>query len=131
MFDNLLHLIASFDLISPVMAMIQNVANGPSHTFLIPENCGWSGRKIEHLLRSHSVKTWGLMIINRLLRITVRLEQAHWAQYLLEREGIPIEYGVLDERTTRALRPAQKHDHTSPSGILDHWLDKLESLLDL
>ena len=131
MYDNLLHLIASFDLISPVMATIQNVANGPSHTFLIPENCGWSGRKIEHLLRSHGVKTWGLMIINRLLRITVRLEQSRWAQYLLEREGIPIEYGVLDERTTQALRPAQKHDHTGPSDVLDHWLDKLESLLDL
>jgi len=130
-FDGLLHLLASFDLISPVLAMIQNITNGPSHTFLIPEDCGWSGRRIEHLLRSHGVKTWGLMIINRKLRITVRLAQARWAQYLLEREGIPIEYGVIDERIARAPRPTQENKHTSPSEIVDRWLDKLEDLLGL
>jgi hypothetical protein len=120
-----------FDWISPLVAMMQDIANGPSHTFFIPENCGWSGREIEHLLRRHGVATWGLMIVDHLIMLTVREAQAHWAQYLLEREGIPIEYGVLDERATQALRPAQKHDHTSPSDVLDRWLDKLESFLDL
>ena len=131
MIDDLLHLMASFDLISPVLAVIQNVANGPSHTFLIPEDCGWSGRRIEHLLRSHGVKTWGLMIINRMLRITVRRPQARWAQYLLEREGIPIEYGVIDERIDRAPRPAQANERTSPLETLDRWLDELEGFLGL
>lgn len=131
MIDDLLHLIASFDLISPVLAVIQNVANGPSHTFLIPEDCGWSGRRIEHLLRSHGVKTWGLMIINRMLRITVRQPQARWAQYLLERERIPIQYGLLDESTIRASRPVQKDKQTNPLETITRWFDKLADLLDL
>ena len=131
MLDDLLHLIASFDLLSPVLTMIQNVANGPSHTFLIPENCGWSGRQIEHLLRSHGVKTWGLMIINRKLRITVRQAQAGWAQYLLDRERIPIAYGVVDERTRRAARTPKKNSPTNLLDHLDQWLDKLENWLDL
>jgi len=131
MIDDLLHLIASFDLISPVLAVIQNIANGPSHTFLIPEDCGWSGRRIEHLLRSHGVKTWGLMIINRMLRITVRQPQARWAQYLLEREGIPIEYGMIDERTDRAPHSAREKERTSPLEILGRWLNELAGFLGL
>jgi hypothetical protein len=130
MIDTILHFIASFDLISPILAVIQNAANGPSHTFLIPEDCGWSGRRIEHLLRSHGVKTWGLMIINRMLRITVRQAQARWAQYLLDREGIPIQYGVLDESTGRTFRSAQKDDQAGPLETVTHWLDELAGLLD-
>jgi len=131
MLDTLLHLLASFDLISPVLAAIQNVINGPSHTFLIPEDCGWSGRRIEYLLNSYGVQPWGLMIINRMLRITVRQPQARWAQYLLEREGIPIAYGVLDRRPTHPPHPEKKGELTSLSNTLDRWLDKLESFLNL
>ena len=131
MIDDLLHLIASFDLISPILAVIQNSTNGPSHTFLIPEECGWSGRRIEHLLRSHGVEPWGLMIINRMLRITVRQAQARWTQYLLEREGIPLEYGVLDELTEQPLRPARDSERTGPFASLERWLDELASFLGL
>ena len=35
-----------FDWISPLVAIMQDIANGPSHTFFIPENCGWSGREV-------------------------------------------------------------------------------------
>jgi len=130
MLDSLLHLMASFDLIGPTLAIVQNIANGPSHTFLIPENCGWSGRQIEHMLRSHGIKTWGLMIIDRKLRITVRLAQARWAQYLLDREGIPVEYGAVDDQVTRTTRPAPKK-HTGIFEILDHCLDELANALGL
>ena len=131
MLDNLLHLMASFDLISPILAIAQNIANGPSHTFLIPENCGWSGRQIEHMLRRHGIKTWGLMIIARKLRITVRVAQARWAQYLLDREGIPVEYGTAYDQLTRTTRPAQRKKDTNALETLDHWLDELAKALGL
>lgn len=131
MLDRILEFGTIFDWISPILAGVQDIANGPSHTFFIPEDCHWSGREIASLLRSHGVKTWGHMTVNRTRMITMRLAQARWAQYLLEREGIPIEYGVIDERIARAPRPAQEDKHTSPFEIVDRWLDKLEDLLGL
>lgn len=131
MIDRILEFGTIFDWISPLIAEVQDIVNGPSHTFFIPEDCDWSGREITSLLRSHGVKTWGHMTVNRRRMITVRLAQARWTQYLLDRERIPIEYGVLDERPTRAAHPAQKDNRTSPFEMVDRWLDKLENLLDL
>ena len=131
MIDKLLEYGTIFDWISPLVAEIQDIANGPSHTFLIPEGCGWSGREIDNLLRNRGIKTWGLMIVDHLIMITVRQAQAWWAQTLLDREGIPIAYGVLDKRPTHPPHPARKADHTSLSDTLDRWLDKLESFLSL
>lgn len=102
MLDDILHLLASFDLISPICAILQNIANGPSHTFLIPEDCGWSGYQIDNLLKSYGIKTWGLMIVNRLIMVSVRLPQARWAQYLLRREKIPIANGAVPKKPRRS-----------------------------
>ena len=133
MLDSLLHLMASFDLIGPILAIIQNIANGPSHTFLIPENCGWSGRQIDDLLKGHGIKTWGLMIISRKIRITVRLAQARWAQYLLDREGIPVAYGVVGSQVERAARSVQRQrkKRTNLFEILERWLDQFVDALSL
>ncbi len=130
MLEKLLEFGTVFDWISPLIAEIQDRANGPSHTFLIPEACGWSGCGIEDLLRSHGIKTWGLMIVDHMILITVRLAQARWAQYLLERERIPIAYGALD-RSAKVGRPARKSKRASPFETLDGWLDELAAFLDL
>jgi len=71
------------------------------------------------------------MTVNRMRMITVRQAQARWAQYLLEREVIPIQYGVLDESAGRASRPAQKAHQAGPLETVTRWLDKLAALLDL
>lgn len=131
MLNKILELGTVFDWISPLIAEVQDIANSPSHTFLIPEDCGWSGYEIEQLLRRHGIKTWGLMIVDHMIMITVRLAQARWAQYLLDRERIPVEYGLFDGRTTRTSHPMQKDCHISPSEMLDHWVDKLGDLLGL
>lgn len=88
--DRAVEVLAATDVISPVLAAIQDVVNGPSHTFLIPYNCGWSGYEIASLLRSQGIETWGHMIVNRMIMITVRLPQARWAWGILAREGIPL-----------------------------------------
>ena len=81
-----------FDWISPVLAAAQDVVNGPGHTFLIPAYSGWSGREICKLLHDHGVETWGVMIppYSNTLMITVRQKQGRWADYLLQRSGVPL-----------------------------------------
>ena len=90
MLDKMTDIGRSFDWITPMLAQIQNIINGPSHTLLIPEASGWSGREIGRMLRRHGVKYWGMMIVKHTLMLTVRQKQARWADYLLQREGIPL-----------------------------------------
>lgn len=89
MSNKLLELGCCFDWISPVLAWIQDLRNGPSHTCLVPEDCSWSGREIQQLLQRHGIKVWGAMIVNRTIMLTVRAKQARYAQYLFDRHGVP------------------------------------------
>ena len=131
MFDKILEFGTVFDWISPLIAAVQDITNGPSHTFMMHENCGWSGRAIANTLRRHGVKTWGHMIVNHSIMITVRRKQARWAQYLLEREGIPIQYGLIAEKGATVSHPTRRAKHTKPVTKSSSWLDDLASLLDL
>ena len=86
--DALFDLGTMFDWISPTKAMVQDLANGPNHTFMIPQNCGWTGGEIAALLQRAGVKTWGHMIINGYIMITVR-ESDYWlASCLLDEVGL-------------------------------------------
>ena len=89
--DRFLEIGSMFDGISPTLAFFQDIFNGPSHTFLIPHDCGRSGREIETLLTGNGIRVWGQMIVNRTIMLTVRQTQARFAQYLLDRAGIPVE----------------------------------------
>ena len=130
MLDRLLAFGAVFDWISPLWAYIQDVLNGPSHTFLVPHDAGWSGREIERLLRQHGVHVWGLMIVDGLIMFTVRQAQARWAQYLLQRAGVPIAYGLLDETAPTASSAPEKPSSPPLDARIDAWLAKLDGLLD-
>jgi len=104
MLDRLLELGSAFDWITPLLAEIQDVAYGPSHTILIPEASGWSGREIGCMLREHGVRYWGLMIVNRTLMLTVRNQQALWADHLIQSAGIPLLNPISSAQATRIGR---------------------------
>jgi len=87
--EKLLEMGTVFDWISPTLSIVQDVANGPSHTFMIPQDCGWTGMEIANLLRRKGIKTWGHMIVNGTFMITVRGQQAEFANYLLQQAGLP------------------------------------------
>jgi hypothetical protein len=89
MLEELLELGTIFDWISPTLSVAQDLANGPSHTFLIPQDCGWTGMEIANLLRRRGIRTWGHMIVNSRFMITVRQPQAEFARYLLQQAGLP------------------------------------------
>ena len=131
MLDKILKFGTVFDWISPLIAGVQDLTNGPSHTFLITEDCGWSVREIANLLRRHGIKTWGHMIVNHQIMITVRKQQAQWAQYLLDREGVPVEYGLLPTRNGQVSHPARKASDADPLEKVFGWLDDLANSLDL
>ena len=138
MLNKLLEFGSVFDWISPLTAEVQDRVNGPAHTFMIPDDCGWSGFEIEHLLKDYGVKSWRRMIVNHMIMITVRLAEAHWAQYLLLREQIPVEYGLLDEHATPAASWATRDTRRAPGapmalqkrGIFVELARAIDSLVD-
>jgi hypothetical protein len=125
MLDRILAIGSAFNWISPLIAGIKDITNGPSHTFLIYEECGWSVNEIVRLLRRHGIKTWGHMIVNNNIMITVRKAQAQWAQYLLERERIPIEYGLVKEPNSAGSQLKQKGKSQDPLEEALSWVDDL------
>ena len=88
MLYDLLQLGTVFDWISPTLNIAQNVAHGPSHTFLVPQDCGWTGMEVANLLRRRGIKTWGHMIVNGTIMLTVRETQTEFARYLLDQAGL-------------------------------------------
>ena len=115
MLRKVLQFASYFDWVSPWVAILRDCANRPSHTFVIPVDCGWSAFEIQRVLRGHGIKTWGLMIVKGSIMVSMRLTQAYWAQYLLERGDIPIEYGVLEERPVLADRRRARDEHPAAS----------------
>ena len=89
MLDDLLEAATYLDWISPMLAIGKNIANGPSHTFLIPTGCGWRGGDIAKTLRNQGIKTWGHMIVRGHFMITVKQAEAQRAQALLASAGLP------------------------------------------
>jgi|WetSurMetagenome_2_1015567.scaffolds.fasta_scaffold423439_3 hypothetical protein len=90
MLDTLFKIGTVFDWISPTVAFVQTLINGPSYTFTVPANVGVSGGTVVDFLHRRGIKTWGHMIVNGYILFTVRQSQARWAQYQLERAGVPI-----------------------------------------
>jgi hypothetical protein len=92
MLDTILEAGTNFDWISPLASILGDIMNGPSHTFLIPyDSSPLSGREIAWMLGKRGVKTWGMMVVSGTLMVSVRLNQARWAQHLLEQSGVPLE----------------------------------------
>ena len=116
---------ASLDWISPSLAIMQNLINGPSHTFLVPDSCGWSGLEIERLLKSRGVSVWGKMTVNRTIMFTVRQSQARWAEHLLRGAGIPMENHPVQAPPGHTRSARHKPKPKSLLQTLDSWLDRL------
>jgi hypothetical protein len=117
MLDKLLDYGSVFDWISPTLSIAQDLAYGPSHTFLIPADCGWSGREIANLLQQRGIKTWGHMIVNGTFMITVRDTQTEFARYLLQRAGLPVNAGP-DRTSPSRSRKGDSRSHSYGLGDL-------------
>lgn len=102
-----------FDWITPLVGITETFYHDPtplqsnSWTFFIPYNsaqrAGWNEQDIRGMLHQHRIDSWGSQITNGELFFTVSQDQAQWAEYLLLRNGIP-----LNERFLGAPAPKRK-----------------------
>lgn len=126
-----------FDWVTPLIGFAQDIINDPtplqtnSWTFFIPYDAalaaGWNAIQIEDFLNQYGVKNWGSQITGGELFFSVQLEKAQWAEYLLLRQGIPINPKYLGAPRPKAGALATT---TTPAGRqhkpgLLGWLDRV------
>jgi hypothetical protein len=79
----------------PLTADLRDLVAGPSHTFFVSWPCHLSANEIMALLDKRGITSWGYCTLAAKdeMMFTVRQVQARWAQYTLERAGVPIKPG--------------------------------------
>jgi hypothetical protein len=90
MLDILLQLGACMNWLHPLWTMIQNVRNGPHHTFYVQYGQGWSGRECEKLLKRAGIQCWGRIVFHNEIMLTVRKPQAERGEKILVDAGVPL-----------------------------------------
>lgn len=93
-------LLSIFDWLTPAIGFLEDIVNDPtlfqsnSWTFFIPYDqsleSGWNALGVENLMKQHGVKTWGSQITGGEFFFSVKLEQAQWAEYLLNQYSVPL-----------------------------------------
>lgn len=126
-----LEFLSWFDWLSPLITIVRNVINHPTHSFFIPYNQGWSGNDIKQLFKSRGIKSWGHLAINGTFMFTVRRRHAGLAQLMLDQAGVPIRYGRVGPLCA-SPRPHQAQQ-AAPDVLagIESWLDRLWDRLAL
>jgi hypothetical protein len=123
MIDRLLSLGSTPDWIRPLVGIIKDFTNGPYYRFYVDRNAGWSVNAIKRLLNSYGVHVWGDIIANDMIIFTVRQAQAQWAQYLLQRAGVPILNRPIEGGSGFARSTSTKAASTNVWKAFLDWLD--------
>jgi len=140
MLDRLVTIGAEFDWITPVLTWLTDMRSGGSVGYNIPVEAGWSALAIQTMLHDAGVRIWGLSIVAGIITFRLKRKQARYAQYLLERHGIPYQGGI-DVRTSAKEQSqhdsspdSSPHSTASPSLLddtmkpIDHLVKKLQRL---
>ena len=122
-------MLKSFDWISPLWAILQDLTRGPAHTFLIDQTtgAGQTGREIENLLRRAGCQTWGAMWIGQTLTVSVPKTQAWPAWLALARAGVTCPEPARAKRTGKSQRARPGRRSGRARGLwarLGAWLDQ-------
>jgi hypothetical protein len=83
-----------FDWISPLLAGIRDLKEGPNVTIFMPENAAGArdSRAVGNVLRDfYAIESWGYMLVNGYFMLTIHKRNADKAAWALNREGIPYE----------------------------------------
>ncbi len=109
--------------------LVQSALGANTRPFLVPVESDWKIENIQDLLLRHGIKLWGVGYWNNELYFRVKGRQAHWAQYVLLRAGVPLRYGLLD--SSRAVPGYGRSQDDAPpnDGPLGRLLDLVDSLL--
>jgi hypothetical protein len=135
MFDEFLNVASAFDWITPTIAFVQDFFYGPASDFGIPSNGGWSGKDIKRVFKRHGIRVWGLMLnLNGdMLMFTVPRNQAKWAYYVLQNEGVPILFApteiVNSSPGRKGKLPKGKSSNPDFLESFQKLIDKLDDLI--
>ena len=86
-----------------------------SWPFFVPVSSGWQAKTLRVLLRQYGIPAWGWGVYQQEVCFQVRLRQAHWAQYLLQQNGVPLQGQLLDEAGRAAYRPTSQRGTAHPT----------------
>ena len=127
MYDRFLKVGSSFNWITPAIAFLRDLLNGPHSDFGIPADSGLGKGDIRRLLTAHGVQVWGLMLnlSGDVLMFTVPKNQARWAYYVLGREGIPILYAPAEIAEPLRRKSTANNQVTNPVARVFDFLDML------
>lgn len=101
--------------------------------FFVDARGAWPSEQVAALLRQHGIATWGWGYANGQYFFRVKHRQAHWAQYLLLQNGVPVGGRLLTEAPSHP-RPAEPQaprasDH-APASKRATPLQRLDRLID-
>lgn len=131
MFDTLVKVGSTLDWITPTLAFIQDICNGPAVHVACPCGQGWSANQIAEMLKQAGVKVWGLMVAGDHITFSVREAQARYALYWLERHGLAYESSLqasAPRRQSKADR--QVTGQRKPARGIDGLLDGIAGFVD-
>jgi len=106
-----------------------------AYPFFVPADSEWSGANLGRLLSRHGVRIWDVGYFNGEMFFRVRKNQAAWAQYVMQRAGVPLTHrlyaGESPDRVSSASSQATSgqtsrsgQGQSFPSSLLD-WADSL------
>ena len=93
---------------NPLQVFLENLTWQGHVRFALPRVGETTGYEAEVFLRNHGVYVWGRFFDCENVYFNVKKEQASWAEYLLEREGIATANTPVDPRNRVWAEPYDK-----------------------
>lgn len=90
---------------NPVTEAIACLLGSNTWAFFVPLKSGWKASAIAPLLSNYGITMFGVFEFRGELVFAVRSGQAHFAQWLLLREGVPLLHGLLTDSAGRIYGP--------------------------
>jgi hypothetical protein len=124
------------ELFNWVDGLLGQAQHGAMHRFTWSTQSGFSGIAAERLLRRYHVRVWGRQAgLDGECGLLVKHSQAHWAEYLLCRAGVPLTCALLDKRNLQyadaghTLPPPRSEQGVGAHTIMDRIIDALGGAL--
>ena len=126
----------NLDIISPIDTLFGAARHGKMHRFTFDVSSGFTGYKVDKILRRYGGRVWGRKVSGSERSFLVKRSQAVWAEYVLCRAGVPLLNPLLDPRNAQypdrhpdnSMPEAWSEDGIGPISLVDHigeWMAKL------
>ena len=116
--------------------LLNSLVGTNTFPFFVPSSCPWGAGDIQGLLGRHGIKMWGAGWANGELFFRVPKRQAVWAQYVMQRAGVPLLHRLLTAQPAAGgsselvpAAPAGAHQSGSALTGIERCLDQLAALL--